>query len=106
MYWQVFRIDTQPGRRRDLLRLSQAYVEECTREEQGTLSFTFLLDEQDEDRYYAIEQYADRAAQQAHAQGAVIRRWAPEIVPLLAGAPVPLASGDQVDLEGIGPATP
>jgi quinol monooxygenase YgiN len=72
----------------------------------GTLSFIFLVDEQDEDRYYAIEQYADRAAQQAHAQGAVIQRWAPKIVPLLAGVPVAIASGDQVDLEGIDPATP
>jgi (4S)-4-hydroxy-5-phosphonooxypentane-2,3-dione isomerase len=106
MYWQVFRIDTQPGRRGDLLRLSQAYVAECEREDPGTLSFTFFLDEQDEDCYYAIEQYADRAAQQAHAQGAVIQRWAPEIVPLLAGAPVPLASGDQVELSTLGSATP
>ena len=30
--------------------LSNGYVEECAREEPGTLSFTFLLDEQDEDR--------------------------------------------------------
>ncbi len=101
MYWQVFQVNVQPGRRGDLLQLSKAYVEECVREEPGTLSFTFLLDEQDEDRYYAIEQYADRAAQQAHAQGAVIQRWAPEILPLLAGPPVLLASGDQVDLKGV-----
>ena len=98
MYWQVFRVDAQPGRRADLLRLSKAYVEECVGEEPGTLGFTFLLDEQDEDRYYAIEQYADRAAQQAHAQGAVIQRHAPGIVPLLAGPPVLLASGEQVEL--------
>lgn len=106
MYWQLFRVDTQPGRRDDLLRLSKAYVEECAREESGTLSFTFLLDEEDVDRYYAIEQYEGRAAQQAHAQGVVIQRWAPKLVPLLAGAPVLLAGGDQVDLSTIGPATP
>jgi quinol monooxygenase YgiN len=106
MYWQVFQVNVQPGRRADLLQLSKAYVEECVGEEPGTLSFTFLLDEQDEDRYYAIEQYADRAAQQAHTHGAVIQRRAPEIVPLLAGPPVLLASGDQVDLSRIGPATP
>ncbi len=98
MYWQVFQVNVQPGRRAELLRLSKAYVEECVREEPGTLAFNFLLDEQDEDRYYAIEQYADRTAQQAHAQGAVIQRWAPGILPLLAGPPVLLASGDQVDL--------
>ena len=68
------------------------------RPEAGTLSFTFLLDEQDEDLYYAIEQYADRTAQQAHGHGAVIQRWAPEILPLLAGPPVVLASGDQATL--------
>lgn len=106
MYWQVFQVNVQPGRRADLLQLSKAYVEECVREEAGTIGFTFLLDEQDEDRYYAIEQYADRAAQQAHAQGAVIQRRAPEIVPLLGGAPVLLASGDQVDLQRLGLATP
>src|SRR5215216_2519764 len=98
MYWQVFQVNVQPGRRGDLLQLSKAYVEECVREEPGTRSFTFLLDEQDGDRYYAIEQYADRAAQEAHGKGAVIQRWAPEILPLLAGPPVLLASGDQADL--------
>ena len=97
MYWQVFRVDVQPGRRADLLQLSNAYVEECVREEPGTLAFTFLLDEQDEDRFYAIEQYADRAAHRAHSHGAVIQRWTPEILPLLAGPPVLLAGGDQVD---------
>ncbi len=98
MYWHVYQANAQPGRRADLLQLSKAYVEECIREEPGTLAFTFLLDEQNEDRYYAIEQYADRAAQQAHAQGAVIQRHAPGILPLLAGPPVLLASGDQADL--------
>ena len=97
MYWQVFQVNVQPRRRADLLRLSKAYVEECVGEEPGSLAFTFLLDEQDEDRFYAIEQYADRAAQQAHAQGSVMRRRAPGILPLLAGPPVLLASGDQFD---------
>jgi quinol monooxygenase YgiN len=98
MYWQVLQVNVQPGRRAELLQLSKAYVEECIREEPGTLSFTFLLDEQDADRYYAIEQYADRGAHQAHWQGQVIQRHGPVIVPLLAGQPVVLASGDQVDL--------
>jgi quinol monooxygenase YgiN len=98
MHWQVFQVNAQPGRRGDVLQLSKTYVEECVCEEPGTLSFAFLLDDQDQDRYYAIEQYADRAAQQAHAHGTVIQRRAPEILPLLAGPPVLLASGDQVDL--------
>src|SRR3954470_23197106 len=98
MYWAVLQVNVQPGRRAETLQISKAYVEECVREEPGTLSFTFLLDEQDEDRYYAVEQYADSAAQQDHATGAVIQRWAPEILPLLAGPPVLLASGDRVDL--------
>ena len=55
MYWAVLQVNVQPGRRADLLQLSKAYVEECVREEPGTLAFTFLLDEQNEDRYYAIE---------------------------------------------------
>jgi quinol monooxygenase YgiN len=98
VYWQVLQINVQPGRRADLLQISKPYVEECVREEPGALGFTFLLDEQDEDRYCAIEQYADRAAQLVHAQGAVIQRRGPEILPLLAGPPVLLASGDQFDL--------
>ncbi|HET8625809.1 MAG TPA: putative quinol monooxygenase [Thermomicrobiales bacterium] len=100
MYWQVLQVDVQPGRRAELLQLSKAYVEECIREEPGTRSFTFLLDEQDADRFYAIEQYADRAAHHAHSGGPVMQRQGPTIVPLLAGPPVLLASGDQVDLSG------
>jgi quinol monooxygenase YgiN len=98
MYWQVLQVNVQPGRRAELLQLTKAYVEECIREESGTLSFTFLLDEQDADRFYAIEQHADRAAHQAHSGGPVMQRQGPTIVPLLVGAPVLLASGDQVDL--------
>jgi quinol monooxygenase YgiN len=98
MYWQVLQIKTQPGRRAELLQVSKAYVEECVAEEPGTLSFTFVLDEQDEDRYYAIEQYADREAHKSHWEGQVIQRHGPTIGPLLAGAPVVLASGDQVEL--------
>jgi quinol monooxygenase YgiN len=99
MYWQVFQVNVQPGRRADLLQLSKAYVAECVREEPGTLSFTFLLDEQDADRYYAIEQYADREAHRAHWEGQVMHRHGPTIAPLLAGPPVLLASGDQFHLE-------
>ncbi len=98
MYWQVLQITTQPGRRAELLQLSKAYVEECVREEPGTLSFTFLLDEQNEDRYYAIEQYADRAAHQAHWEGQVVQRHLPILGPLLAEAPVPIAGGNQAEL--------
>lgn len=77
MYWQVLQVNVQPGRRAELLQLSKAYVEECIREEPGTRSFTFLLDEQDADRFYAIafyaiEQYADQAAHQAHSGGPVM----------------------------------
>lgn len=97
MNWQVFQVNVQPGRRADLLQLSRAYVEECVREEPGTLDFTFLLDEENNDRYFAIEQYIDKTAQEAHAQGAVIHRWAPRIIPLLAGPPVLLASGERVE---------
>lgn len=98
MYWQVLKVDVQPGRRADLLRLSKAYVEECKAEEPGTLSFTFLLDEQNADRFYAVEQYTDRTAHHAHSGGPIMQRHGPTIVPLLAGPPVLLASGDQVDL--------
>jgi quinol monooxygenase YgiN len=97
MYWQVFQVNFQPGRREDLLQMSKAYAEECVREEPGTLAFSFLLDDQDENRFYAIEQYADRAAQQAHEQGVIFQRSAPGILPLLAGPPILLASGDQVE---------
>jgi quinol monooxygenase YgiN len=98
MYWQVLQVTTQPGRRAEILQVSKAYVEDCVREEAGTLSFTFLLDEQNEDRYYAIEQYADRAALQAHWAGDVMKRHGPALMPLLAEAPVVLAGGDQAEL--------
>src|SRR5215213_7052877 len=84
MYWQVLQVNVQLGRRADLLQITKAYVEECVREEPSTLAFTFLLDEQNEDRFYAIEQYADRAAHQTHERGTLTQRRAPEIIPLLA----------------------
>jgi quinol monooxygenase YgiN len=98
MYWQVFQINAQPGKRAGILQRSKAYVAECVAAEPGTLSMTFLLDEQDEDRYCASEQYVDRAANQAHWAGAVMQRYAPTLGPLLAGAPVLLASGDQAEI--------
>lgn len=98
MYWQVHQVDIQPGRREDFLRGSKAHVEESVREEPGTVAFTFVQDEQNEHRFYAFEQYTDRAAHQAHAQGLVMQRNAPGLRPLLAGRPILLASGDQVDL--------
>ena len=97
MYWQVFQVDVQPGRLADFFRGSKAHVEESIREEPGTLTFTYIQDEQNAHRFYVMEQYADRAAQQAHAQGLVMQRNAPGLQPLLAGLAL-LASGDQVDL--------
>src|SRR5579859_5995207 len=96
MYWQVFQVDVQPGRLADFFRGSQAHVDESLREEPGTLAFTYIQDEQNAHRFYVMEQYADRAAQQAHTQGLVMQRNAPGLQPLLAGL-VLLASGDQVD---------
>jgi autoinducer 2-degrading protein len=97
MYWQVFQVDIQPGRRADFLRGSKAHADESVREEPGTVAFTFVQDEQNEHRFYSLEQYTDRAAQQAHTEGLVMQRNGPTLRPLLAGL-ILLASGDQLDL--------
>lgn len=96
MYWQVIRFEAKPGRREELLQGSKVHAEESVREEPGTLAFYFLQDEQDENRFYAIEHYADREAHRAHSEGGVVKRNGPIVGPLLAGPPVLLASGDQL----------
>jgi quinol monooxygenase YgiN len=98
MYWQVYRFEAQPERREALLQGSKAHAEESVQEEPGTLAFYFIQDEQDAYRFYAVEHYSDREAQRAHAEGQVMKRNAPKVGPLLAGPPVLLASGDQLDL--------
>jgi|SRR5688500_8011087 autoinducer 2-degrading protein len=96
MYWRVYRFEAKPERREDLLQESQAQAEDSVREEPGTLAFYFIQDEQDENRFYAVEHYTDREAQRAHAEGQVMKRNAPKVGPLLAGLPILLASGDQL----------
>jgi autoinducer 2-degrading protein len=98
MYWRVYRFEAKPERRDELLQASKAHAEESVREEPGTLAFSFIQDEQDENRFYAVEHYADREAQRAHTEGQVMQRNAPKVGPLLAGPPVLLASGDQLAL--------
>ena len=96
MYWQVLQVEAKPQQRDELLRESKAHAEESIREEPGTVAFFFLLDEQDDNRFYAVEHYTDRAAHQTHTDGQVMKRNAPRIVPMLGGPPVVLASGDQL----------
>ena len=98
MYWRVYRFEATPERREELLQESKVHAEDSVREELGTLAFNFIQDEQDENRFYAIEQYTDREAHRAHAEGEVMKRNAPKVGPLLAGPPVLLASGDQLHL--------
>lgn len=98
MYWQVHRFEAKPGQRDALLQGSKSHAEDSVREEPGTLAFSFIQDEQDDHRFYAVEHYTDRAAQRAHAEGQVMKRNAPKVVPLLAGPPVLLVSGDQLEL--------
>ena len=98
MYWRVYRFEAKPEQREELLRGSKAHAEESVREEPGTLAFNFIQDEQDENRFYALVHYADREAQRAHTEGKVMQRNAPKVGPLLAGPPVLLASGEQLDL--------
>jgi quinol monooxygenase YgiN len=97
MYWQVLQFEAKPERRKELLQESKAHAEESIREEPGTLAFYFLQDEQDVNRFYAIEHYMDREVHHAYAEGQVMKRNAPEVGPLLAGRPVLHASGDQLD---------
>lgn len=107
MYWRVYRVEAKPGRREALFQGSQAHAEDSIREEPGTLAFSFIQDEQDENRFYAVEHYTDREAERAHAEGQVMKRNAPKVGPLLAGPPILLASGDQIHFSsGVTPESP
>lgn len=97
MNWQVIQVTVQPGRHDGLLRMSQTYAEKCLREEPGNRLCTFLLDETYQARFAALEQYADRPTQEARAKGKTLRRWAPDILPLLARSPVLFVDGDQFE---------
>ena len=98
MYWRVYRFEAKPERREELLQESKAHAADSVREEPGTLAFYFIQDDQDENRFYAVEHYTDREAQRAHTEGQVMKRNAPKVGPLLAGPPDLLASGDQLQL--------
>ncbi len=93
MYCQIFQFNARPGRREDFLRGSKQHAEDCMREEPGTVAFHFVQDEEDENRFYLFESYADRAAHQAHVQGPIMQRNAPQLIPMLISRPALLGRG-------------
>ena len=93
MYSLMFRFDVLPERREDFQEMCRLHAAECVREELGTLGFHFLQDEEDENRFYVFERYADPDACQVHNRGSILARTLAQGGPMLAGATVPLGRG-------------
>ena len=88
MHCRLLQFDARPERREDFRRLSRQHAEEYLREEPGTLQFHFVQDQADENRFYAIEGYADADALRAHLHGPGLLRNGLHLGPLLMAQPV------------------
>ena len=69
----------------EFIALNREFASASLHEEPGTLGFDVIQDETTPNHFYAHETYLDAAAFQAHMQGAVIKRYGPQIVPLIIG---------------------
>ena len=88
MHCRLLQFDARPEQREDFRRLSRQHAEEYLREEPGTLQFHFVQDQTDENRFYAMEGYADADALQAHLHGPGLLRNGPRLGALLTAPPV------------------
>jgi autoinducer 2-degrading protein len=66
-----FSLQVDPAHRQALLDALLEHGRDCTAREPGTLRFDVLEDDADAARLYLYEAYADQAAFQAHAAGAL-----------------------------------
>jgi (4S)-4-hydroxy-5-phosphonooxypentane-2,3-dione isomerase len=86
MYSVLVRVTVQPQHVEEFIALNRELASDSLREEPGTLGFDVIQDEHTPNQFYTHETYVDAAAFQAHMQGAVVKRYAPRIVPLIIGA--------------------
>jgi autoinducer 2-degrading protein len=93
MYSLMFRFDVLPERREDFRSMCQLHAAECLREEPGTRGFRFLQDEEDPNRFYVFESYADPEACRVHNDGPILARTLAQGGPMLAGPTAPLGRG-------------
>ena len=85
MYSVLVHVTIQPQHVDEFIALNREFASASLREEPGTLGFDVIQDETTPNHFYTHETYVDAAAFQAHMQGAVIKRYAPRIVPLIIG---------------------
>ncbi len=97
MYHVLVQFDVRPEGRQDFLALARRHAAESLRDESGTLLFHVAVDEENPNRFYTVEAYADRAAYEAHRHGEAMRRNAPLLGPLLIHPPLPLGRGPSIE---------
>ena len=85
MYSVLAHVTIQPQHVDEFIALNRDFASTSLLEEPGTLGFDVIQDETTSNHFYTHETYVDAAAFHAHMQGAVIKRYAPRIVPLISG---------------------
>jgi quinol monooxygenase YgiN len=73
-YAIVATIKTAPGKRDEYLKHLRAHAERCRRDEPGTLAFEILVPHEQADTLMLYELYKDKAAFDAHWNGASIQQ--------------------------------
>lgn len=71
----VVTIESEPNAREEILRALLAHRGRCLKEEPGTLQFEVLVPEDDPERIFLFELYADSNALSAHSGGTSIARF-------------------------------
>jgi (4S)-4-hydroxy-5-phosphonooxypentane-2,3-dione isomerase len=69
----------QPGRRADLLAILQTLVDDATRNEPGTLTYTFHTVDDDPEAVISYELFADETALDAHKNSAAVAAAIPKL---------------------------
>jgi quinol monooxygenase YgiN len=73
-YAIVATIKTAPGKREEYLKHLRAHAERCRSNEPGTLAFEILVPQEQADTIMLYELYKDRAAFDAHLNGASMQQ--------------------------------
>ena len=85
MYSVLAHVTIQPQHVDEFIALNREFASASLCEEPGTLGFDVIQDETTPNHFYTHETYVDAAAFHAHMQGAVLKRYAPRIFPLISG---------------------
>lgn len=69
MYVEIYQFDITPEEREDFLQVADENCKAEVREDPGTLSASWVEDEDTPNRFYMVSVFTDRAARDAHHAG-------------------------------------